>query len=89
MKETVPGKLHITWEGGGISVHLPKTSQTRSKKEGLWVSEINSKVESKNIQLKILIRCPGGRNGFLGSNESVYSWYGLFLQFYINANINL
>lgn len=46
-------------------MHLPKTSQTRSKKEGLWVSVINSKVKSRNIQLKILIICPGGRNGFV------------------------
>lgn len=31
----------------------------------MWVSVINSKVESNNIQLNILIRYPGGRNGLL------------------------
>lgn len=36
LNETEPGKLHITWGAGGegdFSAHLPKTSQTQSKKE--------------------------------------------------------
>lgn len=86
MNETEPGKLHIPGGAGGrvISVVISqKHPRPKAKRRFLWVSVINSKVESKNIQLKILIR---RKKWTFGSNESVYSCYCLFLQFYIKAS---